>query len=462
MGAAYSVTLHGSTSLRALNYSAEVEALQRSRRGRESIPLGELVGELGAAYRTAFVRRDCSPELGVQCLSQSDMFATEPAGRVIRRDSFQHPSRHEIRRWQILIAGAGTLAETELFGRSIIADVRLAGKYMCEDTLALTFNNPGGTVNLYAAAFLATRVGIRAVRSTGYGTKTLKLRRDMLRNVPIPMPDDAIQNRVAALMRRCIEQQDFYYNELLAARKVLEDLPVVAEAHAICADTKARCVVWDGPLPTMCAWNFASTGRALAHLSRAWSTRLGDVLRANGMFNGPRFARIPCEEPHGVEFLSQRDVFLIRPPLRRIRHPGFDDHFLFVPEDALLLGSHGQINEGSIFGRVELAACGGSRRAITQDVLRMLPVDGWRAILYAFLSTRLGLHLLRGTAIGTSIPSMRLDLVARIPAPELDSSRMSTINRHVGAAINARQAADAAEAEAIRIVEEEVLPVWLG
>jgi hypothetical protein len=47
------------------------------------------------------------------------MFAAEPMGRVIRMDSMARPERHRIRRWQVLIAGAGTLGDNELYGRSI-------------------------------------------------------------------------------------------------------------------------------------------------------------------------------------------------------------------------------------------------------------------------------------------------------------------------------------------------------
>ena len=57
-----------------------------------------------------------------------------------------------------------------------------------------------------------------------------------------------------------------------------------------------------------------------------------DVVPRGEIYYGPRFARIPCSSPHGIPFLSQRDVFLIRPVPRRIVHPGFLDRMLFVQE----------------------------------------------------------------------------------------------------------------------------------
>ena len=104
MRTAFTIQLDRPRSLRALNFSATVEAIKR-RGARHYTPLGDLAADMGSAYRTAFIRRDADPSVAVELLSQSDIFATEPSGRHIRLDSFQHPERHAIRRWQLLIAG---------------------------------------------------------------------------------------------------------------------------------------------------------------------------------------------------------------------------------------------------------------------------------------------------------------------------------------------------------------------
>jgi hypothetical protein len=78
------------------------------------------------------------------------MFGAEPEGRVIRVDSMQRPERHIVKKWHVLIAGAGTLAPTELYGRAIIADERLVGKYVGQDTLRIEFAEPDGDEALFA------------------------------------------------------------------------------------------------------------------------------------------------------------------------------------------------------------------------------------------------------------------------------------------------------------------------
>ncbi len=120
------------------------------------------------------------------------------------------------------------------------------------------------------------------------------------------------------------------------------------------------------------------------------------------------------------------------------------------------------MSEGSIFGRVELASFAGWRCGVTQDILRVLTRPGIRELAYTFLSTTVGQWLLKSTAMGTSIPSMRIDLLEQLPFPDPSSATMEAVRRHVTTAEAMRIAADEAEIEAIRIIEQEVLPEWLA
>jgi hypothetical protein len=127
-----------------------------------------------------------------------------------------------------------------------------------------------------------------------------------------------------------------------------------------------------------------------------------------------------------------------------------------------MVGGHGTLGEGEIFGRAMFIHGRFARGAFTQDLLRVLPAPGHGETVYAFLTTLVGMRLLRSTAVGTKILSMRLDLLKELPFPELDVARRARIEGHVGASIRARALADESEVEAIRIVEEEVLPAWLA
>jgi type I restriction enzyme S subunit len=99
---------------------------------------------------------------------------------------------------------------------------------------------------------------------------------------------------------------------------------------------------------------------------------------------------------------------------------------------------------------------------MTQDILRVQTKEEHYETAYGFLSTQIGFRLLRSCAVGTKILTMRTDLLARLPFPSLDTDSQRAVRSHVANALLAKDAADAAEAEAARIVEEEVLPQWLA
>ena len=458
---AFTVESPAHRALRALNYSPEVERF-RSRCGQRSVRLGDLLTSMGRAYGTVFTRIDCDRANGVELISQSDMFAAEPAGRIIRLDSMVRPELHRVRRWQVLIAGAGTLGENELYGRSIIADARLEGRFVGPHAMVLTFDDEGGDLNLFAYAFLCSRIGVKAVRSASYGTKILGIRKDILSELPIPLPDESTVQRVARLIRRTVASRELFAQRLASARELLEALPDMQEAKALCEGTRARCLTWAGELTTLAAWNYASAGDALELLTRRWAGRVADLVVDNGIFNGPRFARIECSPPNGIDFYSQRDVFIMRPVPQRIRVPRIPERLLFVEDDMILAGSHGQLTEGGVFGRVELAAFGLAGAGLTQDILRLKPKAGCQQRLFGFLSTEVGQRLFKTTAVGTSIPSVRIDLLEKVPVPELEPSHATALSRNIDEAIAARLDASRSENEAIRIVEEEILPRWLA
>lgn len=460
MRAAFIVQEPRSSALRALNYSPRVEAFRRPRRGLRTVRLGSLLKALGDAYGTVFTRRDCSEASGIELLSQVDVFTAEPHGRIIRRDSMPNPDLHQIKRWQVLVSGAGQMGEATLFGRSVLADERLQGKYIGPDSVVLTFEDEGGIDNLYAYAFLLTSAGLEAVRSTAYGTSIPRVRVDLLADLPVPVASDAVKERVATLIRTAVQQLERYLTELRAARRPIDELPEAVDALASCNERRSRCIGWDGPLPTLTAWNFASTGDALPLLRKKWKARLGDVVAPDGIYNGPRFARIPCEAPNGVILLSQRDAFLSRFVARRVVPPPVAARQLFVPEGSLILGGHGTLGEGEIFGRTLYVDRHTASHAFSQDFLRVHPIDGRNSICYAVLSSAIGFRLVRSAAVGTKIMTLRPDLLRALPFPEVDAPTANRIERHLFAAASARVAAHEAEAEATRIVEDEVIAPW--
>lgn len=467
MAAAYVASAVTDATIRALNYAPELDAFRqvppRARaRGWKQRRLDELVSDLGTSYAKVLTRVDCAAPHGDELLSQVDVFASEPSGRRIRGDLMAFVEELRIRRGDILIAGAGQIGESTLFGRAIIADGRLSGNLAAGDLMVLRFENADSNLALYVYAFLASTAGRNGIRAAAYGTSIPRMRPDLLAALPVALPDERTQARIADQVRSCMTHRETFARELSASRGILEQLPEMQQAEAMCGERKPRAVIWDGRLPTMVAWSYAAAGGALRFLRSRWSARIRDVLQPEGLFVGLRFARIPCQAPHGVDLLSQRDVFMIRRVPKRVRQPAFDPRRLLATPDQLLIACDGQFTEGSLFGRVEDARCGMVGKAVTQHMLRLVPEAPLKPWMLAFLTTRVGHRLLKSTAVGTSVPMMRHDLVADLPVPTPTSADLAKVAKHVESAIAARLAADAAENHAIEMVEREVLSAWLG
>jgi hypothetical protein len=234
------------------------------------------------------------------------------------------------------------------------------------------------------------------------------------------------------------------------------------EAIAMCQERKARCIQWDGSLSTLTAWTYASPGKALAYLQKKWRARLGDFVGAGGIFRSGRYARVRCIPPHGVDFFSQRDAFLIRPIPQRISLPGSAADDLSCQAGTLLFGGQGTLGEGEIFGRVVIVDSEMAKAAITEHLLRVQVTEEFSKLAFAFLSTIVGLRLVRSCAAGTKLLSLRPDLMRALPFPDISQDVHSQVDLHVQAAMEARVTTANAEKEAVRIIEEEVLPEWLA
>jgi hypothetical protein len=339
----------------------------------------------------------------------------------------------------------------------------LAGKFVGQDTLKIEFKEPEADFSLFTYAYLASPAGLRALRSASYGTKILRIRRDILADLAVPRAGDRVVQGVAELVRRCVNQREVYLGELLAARRVIEGLPAMREAHEMCADRRPRSTLWSGALSTLNAWTYASAGDGLPFLLKKWGARIGDLVPENGLFRGGRYERVPSSAPFGIDFLNQRDVFSIRPVPRRILEPSVAKDWVYVPEFSLLAGGQGTLGEGELFGQVALVTPDLAGVGITEHLLRIHARDRRSTgVLYAFLSTLVGRRLLRSSGVGTKLLSLRPDLVLALPAPPIGERDSKEILGHMEAAGTARAQASQAEAEAIRIVEQEVIPAWLA
>lgn len=456
-----SVSSITAASLRALNYAPEVQAFRKRLGSGESIPLGSLVHGFGDGYGSVFRSVLADPGKGIRLLSQREMFRLEPDGKWIDPSCLPSLEAHQIQKWQVLIAGTGTLGPTELYGRAVLVDERLVGQVVGPDALVLSFREPASDDALCCYAFLCSRFGVSAVRSTSYGTKLLRPRQDLLRDLPVPLPQPELRRRIADEVRRCVGARETFASALGEAHTTLETVPGFSEALHLCGERERRWVSWRRSLPTLSAWNYASLGEAGELLRKRWSRRLEDCIEQDGLYYGLLRQRTPSSRAHGLPLITQRDAMSVRQVPEWIAAPGVPTRALVSRANSLVIPGRGTLGEGELFGRAVYITPRLSRFALTQDLLRVNPLTADVPLLHLLLRSLLGKRLVRSAAVGTKVLQLRLDLLRALPVPELSPQAQESLSAAHGRAVAALDESFLREEEAVRIMEQEVLPQWL-
>lgn len=454
----FTVASISQVALRALNYSPVADQLRRS--SRKTMRLADCVTNLGDSS-SRVTRVECDADYGVRMLGQTDTYAIEPQGKWIRTPESNDLAKLTIRRGDILIAGAGQVGATTLFGRPVIADSRLVGCILGGDTLALNPKTP--RIGALLFAYLLSPTGRDLLVSTAYGTSIPRIHLNLVGNLPVPVCDGKTLDVIVEEASAVVQAREEYAVRISDARAVIERREEMQTALAECRTRQLRTRMWrDTLLGSLGAWNYISAGKALATLRTVWNARLADWLEADGWYYGLLRQRTECTPHHGVPLITQRDALSIRPLPSWIALPDMPRRSLFSEPGTIVMAGRGTLGENELFARPAAITPYLSRFVLTQDLVRVVPKHEWRGPAFAYLSTMVGRRLLRTAAVGTKILQLRKDLQLQLPVPDLTVAEVATINNHYDSAVLAFDRALLAEDRLQHIIEKEVLPKWLA
>ena len=134
---------------------------------------------------------------GIMLINQSDIFDRQIKGKWVKKEL--RYTKDLLKYGEVLIAKIGTLGENETFCNSIFVNEDLVGQLTSSAFFRLKTNGriPSG----YLYAWLSCDYGFRLVRSTQYGTKQCYPNPSLLLNIPIPIVDEHIVDRIDFLVR---------------------------------------------------------------------------------------------------------------------------------------------------------------------------------------------------------------------------------------------------------------------
>ena len=180
-------------SINAFNYSDRMrKTIDYVRSTCETIPLSATLSGGGFFSTGSFPRLELDSPKSLLLINQSDIFNARLTGKKIARRGVKAKSLVEY--GEVIIAGVGTLGESESFCRTVFANESLVGQLISGEFIRMKTNEkiPAG----YLYAWLHSDYGFRMIRSTQAGTKLCRPIQKLLLQMPVPVLRKSQMNEI--------------------------------------------------------------------------------------------------------------------------------------------------------------------------------------------------------------------------------------------------------------------------
>ena len=183
----------GITSINAFNHSDRIsKTIQEVKNACKTLPLSDLLDDDKLFATGSFPRIEVNSDKGIMLINQSDIFNRIIDGKNISRRKVK--TDNLVKYGEVLIAGVGTLGESEIFCRVVFANEDIQGQLVSGEFIRMRTNEniPSG----YLFAWLSTDFGFRFIRSTQSGTKQCRPIQKLLLEMPVPVLDKGIMMKI--------------------------------------------------------------------------------------------------------------------------------------------------------------------------------------------------------------------------------------------------------------------------
>ena len=171
-------------SINAFNHSDRIHNLKtRISALVDTKPLLNCLDATGLFSTGSFPRVEVAPGNGIELINQRDIFDSIVKGKYISRRGVK--TTNLLSKDEVIIAGVGTLAESESFCRCVYGNSYLVGKLISGEFIRMKTNSmiPSG----YLYLWLSSDYGFRLIRNTQAGTKLCRPIPKLLEQIPVPI-----------------------------------------------------------------------------------------------------------------------------------------------------------------------------------------------------------------------------------------------------------------------------------
>lgn len=185
------------TTINAFNLSERIRKTKDSIVCKTKTLRDVLLG--GDTFSTgSFPRVEVKEGFGVMLINQKDIFDNIVKGKYISKRGVKIDNLVEY--GEVLIAGVGTLGESETFCRAIFANEDLVGQLVSGEFIRMKTNDeiPSG----YLYAWLASDYGFRFLRNIQAGTKLCRPIPRLVLELPVPILDKETMFKIDSLVKK--------------------------------------------------------------------------------------------------------------------------------------------------------------------------------------------------------------------------------------------------------------------
>jgi len=405
------------------------------------------------------------PEHGAPYLTGGSIMQADPlmGAKLLSYRFTQNMDELALHERMILVTCSGTI------GNSVYVNANFTGAVGSPDLLRVVAD-PDRIPPGYLYAFLCSHLGKALIEQKTYGAVVSHIEAHHVTDLPIPRLEPTTEERIHQLIEQAASLWAEENDLISEARQNLlreNQLPALTlddfyfygssrvdrrpGAFVVSSSQMSRL--------TVNAWNygdkFESIRRRITEGCR--HLPLSEVLKPGGYFTGSWYKRIPTSQGHGVELLTQKQLFSLRKEgnwisLVPIRNLDAEK----VTDGMMLIAGVGTMGETEVFGRCEFAWKSFENKLVVAEVIRVVPdpacIDP--GYLFAYLSSDYGFRLLRSTISGTKLCRFIEPLALSIPVPLVTSDVQKEIGDQVRRAYGNRADALVLEDKAQSLLAE--------
>ena len=196
-----------SVTINAWNYADRFERLrERIKHSSHYRSFEEVIVPGGYFTGSWFKRVPTAEGDGAQLLTQKQLFSLNKAGNWVSILPVRDLETERVHKGMTLIAGVGTMAETEVFGRCEFVWNNLEDKLIVAEVVRVIPDaeviDPG-----YLFAYMSSDYGFRLLRSTISGTKLCRFIEPLVMSIPVSMATSDVRKAIGDKIRQAYDNR---------------------------------------------------------------------------------------------------------------------------------------------------------------------------------------------------------------------------------------------------------------